>query len=75
MISPPCPSTSTHSNVLSFNLRDEVIYKHHKGIVSFIDEKYIVIKGRAVKGRDYPLLVVFPESYKDVILIRDHKND
>jgi len=61
--------------MINFNIRDEVIYKHHKGIVSFVDEKYIVIKGQAVKGHDYPLLVVFPEYYQDVILIREHKND
>ena len=61
--------------MINFNIRDEVIYKHHKGIVSFVDENYIVIKGQAVRGRDYPLLVVFPEYYKDVILIREHKSD
>jgi len=61
--------------MINFNIRDEVIYKHHKGIVSFVDENYIVIKGQSVRGRDYPLLVVFPEYYQDVILIREHKSD
>jgi hypothetical protein len=61
--------------MINFNIRDEVIYKHHKGIVSFVDESYIVIKGQSVRGRDYPLLVVFPEYYQDVILIREHKSD
>ena len=61
--------------MINFNIRDEVVYKHHKGIVSFVDESYIVIKGQSVRGRDYPLLVVFPEYYQDVILIREHKSD
>ena len=74
-ISPQCHSISTHSNVLSFNLRDEVIYKQHRGIVVFVDEKYIVIKGQASPPRDYPMLVVFPEDWEHVTILRHHLND
>lgn len=59
----------------TFNLRDEVIYKHHKGIIVFVDDSYIVIKGQSAPGRDYPHLVVFPEDWKRVIELRTHRND
>jgi hypothetical protein len=74
-ITPQCHSILTHSNVLSFNLRDEVIYKNNRGLVVFVDEKYIVIKSQGVPGRDYPLLVVFPEDWEKVAVLRQHKND
>jgi len=41
----------------------------------FVDEKYIVIKSQGVPGRDYPLLVVFPEDWEKVAVLRQHKND
>jgi len=61
--------------MINFNVRDEVIYKQQRGLVEFVDDTYIVIKGQASQGRDYPHLLVFPEDWKHVIVVREHKSD
>lgn len=57
----------------SFSLRDYVSYRGMRGIVTFVDEPYIVITMPAVKGRDYPMLLVHTHRYDEVQFIR--KND
>ncbi len=55
----------------NFNLRDEVLYMGKRGMVTFVDELYIVVTLPASPGRDYPRCVVFPEYQHQVKHIRN----
>ena len=60
---------------MSFSLRDHIEYRGMDGMVSFVDDKYIVMTARTHPGRDYPRLLIFPERFHEVRFVREHKDD
>lgn len=60
---------------MSFSLRDRIEYRGMEGMVIHVCERYIVMAACTHPGREYPRLLIFPERYKEVRYIREHKDD
>ena len=60
---------------MSFSLRDRIEYRGMEGMVSFVDDRYIVMEACTDPGRDYPRILIFPERFHEVRFIREHKDD
>jgi len=60
---------------MSFTERDRIYYNGMYGMVSHVNEHYIVMDAATTPGRDYPRVIIFPERFKEVRQVRDHKDD
>jgi len=49
----------------------EVEYHQNVGVIDFMCNRYIRIKLPSVEGRSNPLLVVYSEFQKEVIVLKD----
>ncbi len=54
-----------------FAIGMEVEYHQNVGVIDFMCSRYIRIKLPSVEGRSNPLLVVYSEFQKEVIVLKD----
>lgn len=54
-----------------FSLNTEVFYRQMYGKIDFICESYLIVELTAVSGRKPSRLIVYPENYKNIELIKE----
>jgi len=54
-----------------FAIGMEVEYHQNVGVIDFMCSRYIRIKLPSVEGRSNPLLVVYSEFQKEVVVLKD----
>lgn len=54
-----------------FSLNTEVFYKQMYGKIDFICESYLIIQVAEVSGRKPSRMIIHPENYKNIELIKE----
>jgi len=49
-----------------FILNQAVTYRNMSGIITFINDKYVIMETPAVEGRAAPRLVIYTQNYSEV---------
>jgi hypothetical protein len=49
-----------------FEVNQSVIYRGMSGIITFVDNNYVIMETPAVEGRNSPRLVIYPYNYSKV---------